>query len=99
MLKTYKGEYKMNNNFEDLRTKVNQIVEALEQIAMLLGHNDDKAAAFEVPIDETYSLVAVRGGDVLCIVEGDNVVMDYVPDDEWTIGDIVGGYLDLYFTK
>lgn len=89
----------MNNNFEDVRARVNIIVEALEQIAMLLGRDDNKAAAFEVQIDENYNLVAVRGGDVLCIVEGDNVVMDYVPDDEWTIGDIVGGYLDLYFTK
>ena len=87
------------NNFDEVRTKVNNIVEALEQIAMLLGRDDDKAAAFEVRIDESYSLVAVRGGDVLCIMEGDLVVMDYVPDDEWTIGDIVGGYLDLYFTK
>lgn len=84
-------------NFDEFREKINNIVSALEQIMMLLVRDDDKAAAFEVQIDETYSLVAVRGGDVLCIVEGDNVVMDYVPDDEFTIGDIIGGYMDLYF--
>lgn len=84
-------------NFDDFREKINNIVSALEQIMMLLVRDDDKTAAFEVQIDETYSLVAVRGGDVLCIVEGDNVVMDYVPDDEFTIGDIIGGYMDLYF--
>ena len=84
-------------NFDDFREKINNIVSALEQIMMILGRDDDKAAAFEVQIDETYSLVAVRGGDVLCIVEGNNVVMDYVPDDEFTIGDIIGGYMDLYF--
>ena len=86
-------------DFDEVRTKVGNIVEALEQISMLLGRDDAKTAAYEVRIDETYSLVAVRGGDVMCIVEGSNVVMDYVPDDEWTIGDIISGYLDLYFTR
>lgn len=86
-------------DFEDMRAKTNAIVDALKNIAELLGHNDDKTVAFEVPIDETYSLVAVRGGEVVLIVDGDDVVMDYVPDDEWLVGDVVSGYLDLYFTE
>ena len=86
-------------DFEDMRVKTNAIVDALKNIAELLGHNDDKTVAFEVPIDETYSLVAVRGGEVVLIVDGDDVVMDYVPDDEWLVGDVVSGYLDLYFTE
>lgn len=83
-------------NFDELRTKAEAVIKAYEQIEELLGQNDDKAAAIEVQIDETYSLVAVRGGAAMFILEGDNIVLDYIPDDDWTPGDIIGGFIDLY---
>ena len=89
-------------NFEDVRAKVDAIVEAYSKVEDLMGRDDSKAAAVEVPIDETYSLVAVRGGEAMFIVDGanrDHIVLDYIPDDEWTPGDIIGGYLDLYIER
>jgi hypothetical protein len=38
----------------------------------------------------------VRGGAAMFILEGDNIVLDYIPDDEWTPGDVIGGFIDLY---
>ena len=89
-------------NFEDMRTKVDAIIEAYSKVEDLMGRDDSKAAAVEVPIDETYSLVAVRGGEAMFIVDGtnrDHIVLDYLPDDEWTPGDVIGGYLDLYIER
>ena len=89
-------------NFEDVRTKVDAIIEAYSKVEDLMGRDDSKAAAVEVPIDETYSLVAVRGGEAMFIVDGENrdhIVLDYIPDDEWTPGDVIGGYLDLYIER
>ena len=86
-------------NFDELRNKVDMIISAYEKVEAALGFNDDKAVAVEAQIDETYSLVAVRGGEAMFIMSGDGIVLDYIPDDDWTPGDIVGGYLDLYFTR
>ncbi len=83
-------------NFDEIRAKAEAVIKACEQIEELLGQNDDKAAAIEVRIDETYSLVAVRGGAAMFIMEDDNIVLDYIPDDDWTLGDIIGGFVDLY---
>lgn len=83
-------------NFDEVRTKAEAVIRACEQIEELLGKNDDKAAAIEVQIDETYSLVAVRGGAAMFVLEGNNIVLDYIPDDDWTLGDIIGGFIDLY---
>ena len=79
-----------------IREKMDSIVTAMEKTAELSDRDDSKVVAFEVPIDEVYSLVTVRGGDTVLIMSGDDVVLDFIPDDEFTSGDIIGGYLSLY---
>ena len=83
-------------DFSKIREKMDAIVTAMEKTAELSDRDDSKTVAFEVPIDEEYSLVTVRGGDTVLIMSGDVVVLDFIPDDEFTIGDIIGGYLSLY---
>lgn len=83
-------------DFSMIREKLDAIVKAMEKTAELTGNDDSKTVAFEVPIDEVYSLVTVRGGDTVLIMSGDDVVLDFIPDDEFTTGDIIGGYLSLY---
>lgn len=86
-------------NFEEMRNKVDAVVKAMEKVETALGFDDDKTAAVEVPIDETFSLVAVRGGEAWFIMEGKEIRYDFIPDDDWTYGDIVGAYVDLYFER
>ena len=89
-------------DFEEIRNKADAIIEAYSKVEDLLARDDSKTVAVEVPIDETYNLVAVRGGEAMFIVDGvnhDHIVLDYIPDDEWTPGDVIGGYLDLYLVE
>ena len=86
-------------NFDEMSNKIDLIVKAMKTIETALGFDDDKCVAVEAPIDETYSLIAVRGGEAWFIMEGQEIRYDFIPDDEWTYGDIIGAYVDLYFER
>lgn len=84
------------NNIEIIREKADAVISAVEKIQNLLGLDDDKAAAVETVVDERYSLIAVRGGQAWFVMEGDEVILDFIPDDDFNEGDIIGGFISLY---
>lgn len=51
-------------------------------------------------IDENYFLVSAFGGEFWAIAQNDNtLIFWYGPDDDFTFGDMLGGYLDLVLDK
>lgn len=87
-------------NFDEMQNKAMAIIAAYETVQTGLEADEEKKAAIEAPIDENYTLIGVRGGETFIIQSADGTEqMDFIPDDEWEPGDIVGAYLSLYFQK
>lgn len=85
-------------NFSEMNQKASAIIQAYESAHDLLESNPDNQAAVEVPIDEAYVLIGIRGGATYIIMSVDgSEQLDFIPDDDWEPGDIVGAYLNLYF--
>lgn len=85
-------------NFNEMNQKASAIIQAYESVCELLESNPDNKAAVEVPINEAYVLIGIRGGATFLIMSADGTEqIDFIPDDDWEPGDIVGAYLNLYF--
>lgn len=85
-------------NFNEMTIKAASIIAAYENVCELLESDPDNKAAVEVPIDEAYVLIGIRDGATFIIMSNDgSEQIDFIPDDDWTPGDLIGAYIDLYF--
>ena len=89
-------------NVEQISEKTVAFVCAYEEVGKMVYANElNHEIAVAARIDEQYALVSAFNGDFWAIakVEGNELAFWYGPEDEWTFGDLLGGYLDLYFEK
>ena len=86
----------------DLQKKSENLFRAYTEVKKKVEESlDGKEFYVEEPIDENYILIAsFKNGEQYSIVDKEyNLQFCYFDEDDWTIGDLVGGYLDLYYEK
>ena len=87
------------DKFEIIK-KVQNFLDAYERVMEEKESDESERISFYESLDENYDLVVLRVpivGDVVSIADKDWIpIFYYIEEDEWTIGDLIGGYLDLY---
>lgn len=93
----------MDINSKLITEKVSVFVQAYEELRSEIQNGDGTKTFFEKTLDEDYDLVIIESpvvGEIVAITDSAmNAIFYYLEDDEWTIGDLIGGYLDLYFKR
>lgn len=83
---------------ENLRENIERFIEAWESTQMAWVGDTDGKIAVEARIDEDYILISSLDGTIAVITDNNHrALYTYVPDDCWTFGDLIGGYLDLRY--
>ena len=88
---------------EELKEKVSNFIERYYDLMDTFEEADDDVKGVSIQIDETYQLryeiVDIIGNTVIAIhdTELGESVLWYTLDEDYTLGDLVGGYLDLVF--
>lgn len=87
----------------EVNEKVLAITSAYERVCKKLEGNDTHdIVCAETNIDKLYKFVMWDGSQICAICRADNGIETYLFDseeDDWTIGDLIGAYLDLYFER
>ena len=84
--------------FEEMSFRAALAVKAYEAVENGLAADD--VAASSCPIDDEYILIGVRGGETYIIQKLDGSEQaDFIPEDEWGVGDLVGYYVNLYVNR
>ena len=90
-------------NIEELKDKTSNFIEKFEKIQEEMRAAEGTVGSWYESLDENYDLVFIRVallGLVASVCDKDwTPIFYYLEDEEWTIGDLMGGYLDLYFER
>ena len=90
-------------NIEELKEKSSNFIEKFEKIQEEMRAAEGTVGSWYESLDENYDLVFIRVallGLVASVCDKDwTPIFYYLEDEEWTIGDLMGGYLDLYFER
>ena len=88
---------------EDLKEKVSNFIEKYYDMMETFESENEDVKGVSIQIDETYQLryeiVDIIGNAIIAIhdTELGEAVLWYTLDEDYTLGDLVGGYLDLVF--
>ena len=90
-------------NAIDVAEKMSNFVEKYAEVTAQKEAGGPEQLSYYESLDENYDLVILEAPIVGTIVAiTDNVwtpIFYYLEDDEWTLGDLIGGYLDLYYKR
>ena len=90
-------------NIEEFKAKVAVFTDRYEKIQEEMKASGGENGTWYESLDEDYDLVFMRValvGTVVAITDKDwTPVFYYLEDEDWTVGDVLGGYLDLYFER
>ena len=91
-------------NKHEIIAKVMNFLDKYEAIEAEMNSNDSGKTSFYESLDENYDLVVIKApvvGEVVAITDKSwTPIFYYMEDeDEFTIGDLICGYLDLYFKR
>ncbi len=90
-------------NKDELKEKVSNFIEKYYDMMEAFETEEEDVRGISIMIDETYQLryeiVDIIGNAIIAIhdVELGEPIMWYSLDEDYTLGDLVGGYLDLVF--
>ena len=90
-------------NIEEMKNRTENFIDKFEKIQDEMKIADGTIGTWYESLDEDYDLVFMRValmGLVVAITDKEWCpVFYYLEDEDWTIGDVLGGYLDLYFKR
>ena len=83
---------------EMIKEKSSKFIERYFLVLGALENADDKLSV-SVVLDDKYELAVMCNGKLIAIVEQETKepVLYYCDEDDWTLGDVLGGYLDFWF--
>ena len=84
-------------NSLETKTRAIKFIDRYYLALSYLENATDKLSV-SIAIDDKYDLAVMCNGKLIAIVEHETKepVLYYCDEDEWTLGDILGGYIDLY---